>query len=146
MPIHVGGHSRVAAERAGRLGDGFFPAKGDLAELIDVMRQSAADAGRDASAIEVTAGDAGVFGSDPVAAVEELAAQGVDRIAVPAFLHLRDTAESLAAFGETGHRPHRRPLSRATAGGVCRPRRRSVSGTLRPSDRSTAGPARRIGP
>lgn len=100
VPIHVGGHSRVAAERAGRLGDGFFPAKGDLAELIDVMRQAAADAGRDASAIEVTAGDAAVFGPDPLGAVEELAAQGVDRIAVPAFLHLQDTAESLAAFGE----------------------------------------------
>lgn len=100
VPIHVGGHSRVAAERAGRLGDGFFPAKGDLTELIDVMRQSAADAGRDASAIEVTAGDAAVFGSDPVAAVEELAAQGVDRIAVPSFLYLQDTADALAAFGE----------------------------------------------
>lgn len=100
VPIHVGGHSQVAAERAGRLGDGFFPAKGDLTELIDVMRQSAADAGRDASAIEVTAGDAAVFGSDPVAAVEELAAQGVDRIAVPSFLYLQDTADALAAFGE----------------------------------------------
>ena len=39
IPIVVGGHSKAAARRAGRLGDGFFPGKGDheeLAELIDV--------------------------------------------------------------------------------------------------------------
>ena len=28
VPVHVGGHSDVAARRAGRIGDGFFPAKG----------------------------------------------------------------------------------------------------------------------
>jgi len=100
VPIHVGGHSRKAAERAGRLGDGFIPGEGDLAELIDVMRQTAADAGRDPEAIEVSSGSAEVFGSDPVAAVEELAAKGVDRVVVPAFLYLSDTANALAAFGE----------------------------------------------
>ncbi|MEZ5165385.1 MAG: LLM class F420-dependent oxidoreductase [Acidimicrobiales bacterium] len=46
VPIHIGGHSRAAAERAGRMGDGFFPAKGDIAELFDIARQSAVDAGR----------------------------------------------------------------------------------------------------
>ncbi|CAN5732326.1 LLM class F420-dependent oxidoreductase [soil metagenome] len=100
VPVHVGGHSRKAAERAGRLGDGFFPGKGDLAELVDIMGQSAADAGRDAEAIEVTAGDADVFGDDPVGAVQELRVKGVDRVAVPSFLYLKDTAESLGAFGE----------------------------------------------
>lgn len=100
VPIHVGGHSRKAAERAGRLGDGFFPGKGDVAELVEIARQTAADAGRDPEAIEVTAGDAKVFGDDPVGAVQELRAKGVDRVAVPSFLYLKDTAEGLAAFGE----------------------------------------------
>lgn len=101
VPIHIGGHTHHAARRAGRLGDGFFPAKGDLPELVDIMRQSAADAGRDPAAIEVTFGSAEVFGSDPVGAVEELRAQGVDRVVVPSFLYLKNTAEALAAFGET---------------------------------------------
>ena len=34
VPIIVGGHSEAAARRAGRLGDGFFPARGAPAELI----------------------------------------------------------------------------------------------------------------
>ncbi len=46
VPVVVGGHSRPAAERAGRIGDGFAPLGGDIPELIDIMRQTAADAGR----------------------------------------------------------------------------------------------------
>ncbi|MEZ5144239.1 MAG: LLM class F420-dependent oxidoreductase [Acidimicrobiales bacterium] len=100
VPIHIGGHTRAAAERAGRLGDGFFPAKGDIAELVDIMRQGAAAADRDPGAIEVTYGNTAVLGSDPVGAVEELASHGVDRVAVPSFLFLGDPAGSLAGFGE----------------------------------------------
>lgn len=100
VPIHVGGHSRAAAERAGRLGDGFFPGKGDLAELVDVVRQTAADHGRDPAAIEVTSWTAGVFGDDPLGAVEELAAAGVDRTVVPAFVFRKGTRDALAAFAE----------------------------------------------
>ena len=113
MPIHVGGHTRRAAERAGRLGDGFIPGEGDLGELIDIARQSAADAGRDPDALEITSGSAEVFGGDPVGAVEELAAKGVDRVVVPAFLYLNDTTDALAAFGDkviapTAGQHHRR--------------------------------------
>jgi probable F420-dependent oxidoreductase len=100
VPITVGGHSAAAARRAGRLGDGFFPAKGDIPELIDIMRQTAADAGRDGAAITVSTGSAGVFGDDPVGAVQELADQGVDRVIVPAFAFWKDPAELLAGFGE----------------------------------------------
>ncbi len=100
VPVHIGGHSRAAAERAGRLGDGFMPARGDLGELVDIARQTAADTGRDPSAIEVSTGDVGVFGDDPVAAVEELAASGVDRVLVPAFGFRKDTEGSLADFGD----------------------------------------------
>ncbi len=88
IPIVVGGHSAAAARRAGRLGDGFFPGKGSLAEvseLIDIARQTAADSGRDGAAIEVTAAHPGLFGEDPVGAAQELRAMGVERTMLPAF-------------------------------------------------------------
>ena len=100
VPIHIGGHSRAAAERAGRVGDGFWPAKGDLAELYEIARQTAADHGRDPSAIELTGQHMGVFGDDPGAAVEELASWGSSRMIVPSFLFFNDTAASLAAWGD----------------------------------------------
>ena len=91
IPIVVGGHSTAAAKRAGRLGDGFFPGKGSVAELtemIDVVRQAAADHDRDPSSIEITAAHAGLMGEDPVGAAQELAAIGVTRTILPAFLLL----------------------------------------------------------
>jgi probable F420-dependent oxidoreductase len=57
VPILVGGHSAAAARRAGRFGDGFFPAIGEpdkLGELFTLMRTEAAKAGRDAAAIELS--------------------------------------------------------------------------------------------
>lgn len=57
VPIIVGGHSRAAARRAGRLGDGFFPGQVDqLEDLLTTMRSAATAAGRDADAIELTVG------------------------------------------------------------------------------------------
>ena len=44
VPIHIGGHSEAAAKRAGRIGDGFFPATGaqvDVAPLIALARSTA---------------------------------------------------------------------------------------------------------
>lgn len=65
VPIVVGGHSEAAARRAGRLGDGFFPAifpnsalKERLPALIRTMREAAVEAGRDPDRIEVTSGGA----------------------------------------------------------------------------------------
>ncbi len=55
IPIVVGGHTRAAARRAGRLADGFFPAGEDLAALLAECRRAAKDAGRDPDAIEITA-------------------------------------------------------------------------------------------
>ncbi len=100
VPIHIGGHSRAAAERAGRLGDGFFPGKGDIRELVDIVRQSAADAGRDPESIEITYGDAELMTVPGPEKVEELAAQGVDRVVVPSFIFLGSPAEQLAEFAE----------------------------------------------
>ncbi|HTN78458.1 MAG TPA: LLM class F420-dependent oxidoreductase [Acidimicrobiales bacterium] len=104
IPIVVGGHSRAACERAGRLGDGLFPGKGTPAELrdmVDIVRQTAAACGRDPEGIEITAGSPAIFGDDPVGAAQELAEIGVRRIVVPAFL-LRKPSErdAMAAFAE----------------------------------------------
>ncbi len=57
IPIHIGGHSPAAARRAGRLGDGFIPLGGsveDLAGLFEIVEQTAREAGRDPSAIELS--------------------------------------------------------------------------------------------
>ncbi|HEV7720213.1 MAG TPA: LLM class F420-dependent oxidoreductase [Iamia sp.] len=105
VPIHIGGHTETSARRAGRLGDGYFPGKGDLPTLVDIVRQTAADAGRDPEAIEITAGSAEVMGEDPVGAVQELAAIGVDRVVVPSFIFLRSPADDLAAFAEKAITP-----------------------------------------
>jgi probable F420-dependent oxidoreductase len=79
IPIVVGGHTKGAARRAGRLGNGFFPARADnLSELIDEMRRAAKDAGRDPDAIEVTTG-----GAPNLDFAKQLADQGVSRIVMP---------------------------------------------------------------
>ena len=58
-PIHIGGHSRAAALRAGRVGDGFQPlgvSGSALQELIALMRAEAERAGRDPDALELSLG------------------------------------------------------------------------------------------
>ncbi|MFT5695464.1 MAG: putative F420-dependent oxidoreductase [Myxococcota bacterium] len=57
IPIHIGGHSKAAARRAGLRGDGFLPLGGSLSELGDLFKlveDTAKEAGRDASKIELT--------------------------------------------------------------------------------------------
>jgi len=104
VPIVIGGHTEVAARRAGRLGDGFFPGKGspeELAHLLDVMRQAAEDAGRDPKTIEVTAGAAALRSDDPIGAVQQMAALGIHRLVIPPLSVDPATApEAYAQFGE----------------------------------------------
>ena len=78
IPIIVGGDTRAAARRAGRLGDGYFPARGGSVELLDEMRRAAVAAGRDPADIEITVSAP----TDP-AEIEALARRGVKRVAVP---------------------------------------------------------------
>ena len=78
IPIIVGGDTMAAARRAGRLGDGYFPARGAPADLFEEMRRAAVAAGRDPAGIELTV----AAPSDP-AEIEALARQGVTRVAVP---------------------------------------------------------------
>lgn len=102
VPVVIGGHSRAAARRAGRIGDGFFPAKGDLATLIDEMRAAADAAGRDPDAVEITA-RGGALMAGGQAAVDEagqLAELGVSRAMVsPLTYDPSAVGDTLAAFG-----------------------------------------------
>ena len=59
VPLYVGGHSKAAARRAGRLGDGFQPlglAGDELAAALTVMREEARRAGRDPGEVELVLG------------------------------------------------------------------------------------------
>jgi probable F420-dependent oxidoreductase len=78
IPIHVGGHSKAAAARAGRIGDGFFPGTAkELPSLVTIMRAAAVEAGRNPDAIEITGGGAPTV--DGVTAAQDL---GIARFVV----------------------------------------------------------------
>ncbi len=109
VPIIVGGHSPAAARRAGRLGDGFFPARGAPADLFELARQAARDTGRDPAAIEIT-----VSLPDKLEDIPALAALGVTRVLVPVspmaglatVIATPDDArgwrDTIARYGDTG--------------------------------------------
>jgi probable F420-dependent oxidoreductase len=78
VPIIVGGDTEFAARRAGRLGDGYFPARGAPQELLDLARRTAEEHGRDPDALEITTS----MPDDP-SELEALAARGVSRVLVP---------------------------------------------------------------
>ncbi|MDF1604659.1 LLM class F420-dependent oxidoreductase [Nocardioides sp. YIM 152315] len=103
VPIHIGGHSRAAARRAGRYGDGLQPlgvAGDDLAALVRLMREEADRAGRDPDDLELSLGhlvpriDAG--------RAERLAAQGATRVVLAASPHadLDQAKDELSACAE----------------------------------------------
>lgn len=97
IPIVIGGHSKPAARRAGRTGDGFFPADPRmLAELLPVMRAAAVDAGRDPDTIEITTG-----GAPTLENVRMLADLGVTRLLVPPpAMHPAKLPEAMARFAD----------------------------------------------
>ncbi len=116
VPIHIGGHSRAAAQRAGRIGDGMFlvprnlgasPEQStteltrELTDLIDIARTTATEHGRNPAEIEVTVAHPGLDRDNPAEAIQQAQSWGVDRMAIPAFLFFRDTEERLCAFAAT---------------------------------------------
>jgi probable F420-dependent oxidoreductase len=103
IPIHIGGHSRAAARRAGRLGDGFQPlgVAGDkLTELIEIMRDAADSAGRDPDALELSLGHL-VTKIDGERA-DKLAQLGADRVvlAMPPAEDLSKACDVLSACAQ----------------------------------------------
>jgi probable F420-dependent oxidoreductase len=86
VPIVVGGHVEGAARRAARIGDGFFPARGDLATLVpllDALRDECGKTGRNPDEIEISTG-AAKLDRDIVHRYEDI---GVSRLVMgpPAF-------------------------------------------------------------
>ena len=103
VPIHIGGHSRAAARRAGRLGDGLQPlgvAGAELADLVALMRAEAINCGRDPDALELSLGHL-VTKVDQDRA-EKLAAMGADRVvlAMPPTADLDEACDALSACAQ----------------------------------------------
>jgi probable F420-dependent oxidoreductase len=103
IPVHIGGHSEVAARRAGRIGDGFFPFgvhRSELPQLVDTMNRAAETAGRNASSLELTVSSYSIDEDAAVAEVRALEALGATRIVIPAALFQDDPHVSLMRYGE----------------------------------------------
>jgi probable F420-dependent oxidoreductase len=103
LPVHIGGHSKAAARRAGRFGDGFQPlgvTGAQLDALLSLMRNEAAAVGRDPASIEVSLGHS-VTKVDSERA-ERLAAQGADRLvlAMPPITDLEQAKDELSACAQ----------------------------------------------
>jgi probable F420-dependent oxidoreductase len=105
VPVIVGGHTEAAAKRAGRIGDGFFPAKGTPDEvewLFEVARESARAAGRDPAALDLTVHDPAIL--DAAVAEERIArwrSIGANRILVsPPTFNVDQLEQRLQQFGE----------------------------------------------
>ncbi|MBV8178933.1 MAG: LLM class F420-dependent oxidoreductase [Mycobacterium sp.] len=103
LPVHIGGHSKAAAQRAGRFGDGFQPlgvTGAQLDSLLALMRDEAAAANRDPADIEVSLGHS-VTKIDAERA-ERLAAQGADRLvlAMPPITDLEQAKDELSACAQ----------------------------------------------
>lgn len=103
VPVHVGGHTPAAARRAGRIGDGFFPfgvGIDRLPSLMDVVRRSADEVGRDPSSIELTVQCGVTRGEKALAEIGALLDMGVTRVVLPAVLFGDDPLPSLEEYGQ----------------------------------------------
>jgi probable F420-dependent oxidoreductase len=103
VPIHIGGHSRAAARRAGRLGDGFQPlglVGSELADLVALMRAEATQFGRDPDALELSLGH--LVAKVDLGRAEKLAAMGADRVvlAMPPTADLGEACDLLSSCAQ----------------------------------------------
>ncbi|MGV0793782.1 LLM class F420-dependent oxidoreductase [Mycolicibacterium sp. XJ1819] len=103
IPVHIGGHSRAAARRAGRLGDGFQPlgvGGAELVDLVGVMREAASAAGRDPDALELSLGH--LVTKIDAERAERLAALGAHRLvlAMPPTADIDEARDQLSACAQ----------------------------------------------
>jgi probable F420-dependent oxidoreductase len=103
VPIHIGGHSEAAARRAGRLGDGFHPlglSPEDLTIRMNQVRESAEEAGRDPSAIELTL--SGYLPTTSEQDIDDALAAGAVRLVVSASMtdDLSQIKDEMSVFAE----------------------------------------------
>ncbi|BBZ76224.1 hypothetical protein MANY_15610 [Mycolicibacterium anyangense] len=103
VPIHIGGHSRAAARRAGRLGDGVQPlgVTGDkLATLVGDMRSAARDAGRNPDDLELSLGH--LVTKVDLERAGRLAEAGADRLvlAMPPGSDLAEAKDQVSACAQ----------------------------------------------
>ena len=78
VPIIIGGDSKPAARCAGRLGDGYFLARGTQLELLQLARDTARAHGRDPDALEITTSV-----PDHIDELAGLGQAGISRVVVP---------------------------------------------------------------
>ena len=103
VPIIIGGNSDAACRRAGRVGDGYFPAifptervYEDLPKQLAIVRAAAVEAGRNPDAIEITSG-----GTRSVEKAKWFADQGVHRLTIaPHAKTIPALREELMRFGD----------------------------------------------
>ncbi|MDR3661657.1 MAG: LLM class F420-dependent oxidoreductase [Mycobacterium sp.] len=103
IPVHIGGHSRAAARRAGRRGDGLQPlgvAGPELSGLVTLMRETAEQVGRDPDALELSLGHLVTkVDADRAGRLAEL---GADRVvlAMPPVTEIDEAKDMLSACAE----------------------------------------------
>jgi probable F420-dependent oxidoreductase len=101
VPIVMGGHTELAAKRAARYCDGFFPARGnraDLESLFGVVRAECQKIGRNPDEVELTASAP----STDVDAIKAYEALGVSRVVIGPPGFTRDELDkNLAALGDS---------------------------------------------
>ncbi|QFG24462.1 LLM class F420-dependent oxidoreductase [Actinomadura sp. WMMB 499] len=103
VPLHIGGHSKAAARRAGRLGDGLQPlgvAGDELEALVKLMREEAERVDRDPDVLQLTLGHS--LAKVTPEKAEKLADQGADRLVLRATTtqDLREAKDELSSCAE----------------------------------------------
>jgi probable F420-dependent oxidoreductase len=103
IAIHIGGHSKAAARRAGLRGDGFQPLglRGEeLSRMLNVMNEAAEESGRDPSALELTLG--GALSTTTEESIAEAASAGAHRLVVSPSqsTELAAVCDEMSAFAE----------------------------------------------
>ena len=100
VPIIMGGSKGKIYERIARHGDGWFAptnSAAELAPMLEPLKASCAEFGRDYSSVEITSMWNNQGGLDAIKAFADI---GVSRVIVPVFALDGDPVKGLAKLGE----------------------------------------------